>query len=120
RTTQSDNLAVPLALCSGKTRKGEAIMFAPRWMMQARQRFHSPRLRNGFTLLRPRLEELENRCLPSGAGWFDAPWRGYGTGYFPNGFGPHSLALGDLDCDGDPRPGGGRSLSRRVRTSDSG
>src|SRR5262249_23143889 len=90
------------ALRSGKTRKGEAIMFAPRWMMQARQRFHSPRLRGGFTLLRPRLEELENRCLPSGAGWVDAPLRRFDTGYFPQGFGPNSLALGDLDADGDP------------------
>lgn len=50
---------------------------------------------------RPSLENLENRCLLD-AGWFDAPWRGFGTGYFPNAMGPNSLAVGDLDADGDP------------------
>jgi len=34
-------------------------------------------------------------------GLFQAPWRGYDTGIFGNGFGPQSFALGDLDGDGD-------------------
>src|SRR5687768_2645673 len=32
---------------------------------------------------------------------FDAPWRGFDTGTFGNGFGPQSLAVGDLDGDAD-------------------
>ncbi len=51
---------------------------------------------------RPFIESLENRCLLSTVGWFDAPWRGFDTGQYPNGFGPNSLAVGDLDLDGDP------------------
>src|SRR4051812_35864853 len=34
-------------------------------------------------------------------GLFDAPWRGFDTGIFGQGFGPRSFALGDLDGDGD-------------------
>ena len=34
-------------------------------------------------------------------GLFDAPWRGFDTGIFGQGFGPKSFALGDLDGDGD-------------------
>ncbi|MFL6500233.1 MAG: FG-GAP repeat domain-containing protein [Candidatus Udaeobacter sp.] len=34
-------------------------------------------------------------------GLFDAPWRGFDTGTFSQGFGPRSFALGDLDGDGD-------------------
>src|SRR6266850_7377173 len=34
-------------------------------------------------------------------GLFEAPWRGFDTGVFGQGFGPRSLALGDLDGDGD-------------------
>jgi hypothetical protein len=32
---------------------------------------------------------------------FAAPWRGFDTGAFPDGFGPASIASGDLDGDGD-------------------
>ena len=34
-------------------------------------------------------------------GLFEAPWRGFDTGVFGQGFGPQSFALGDLDGDGD-------------------
>ena len=34
-------------------------------------------------------------------GLFQAPWRGFDTGVFGNGFGPKSFAMGDLDGDGD-------------------
>jgi VCBS repeat protein len=34
-------------------------------------------------------------------GLFEAPWRGFDTGIFGQGFGPRSFALGDLDGDGD-------------------
>ena len=34
-------------------------------------------------------------------GLFEAPWRGFDTGIFGQGFGPSSFALGDLDGDGD-------------------
>jgi hypothetical protein len=34
-------------------------------------------------------------------GLFEAPWRGFDTGIFGQGFGPGSFALGDLDGDGD-------------------
>jgi hypothetical protein len=34
-------------------------------------------------------------------GLFEAPWRGFDTGIFGQGFGPQSFALGDLDGDGD-------------------
>ena len=34
-------------------------------------------------------------------GLFDAPWRGFDTGTFSQGFGPRSFAFGDLDGDGD-------------------
>jgi hypothetical protein len=32
---------------------------------------------------------------------FEAPWRGFDTGAFPDGFAPASIASGDLDGDGD-------------------
>jgi hypothetical protein len=32
---------------------------------------------------------------------FEAPWRGYDTGVFPNGFAPSAFAVGDMDGDGD-------------------
>ena len=35
-------------------------------------------------------------------GMFQAPWRGFDTGVFGNGFGPASFAVGDLDGDGHP------------------
>ena len=38
---------------------------------------------------------------PSCEGLFQAPWRGFDTGIFGQGFGPRSFALGDLDGDGD-------------------
>jgi hypothetical protein len=38
-------------------------------------------------------------ALPEGL--FQAPWRGYDTGIFGQGFGPASFAVGDLDGDGD-------------------
>ena len=34
-------------------------------------------------------------------GLFEAPWRGFDTGIFGQGFGPSSFAVGDLDGDGD-------------------
>lgn len=34
-------------------------------------------------------------------GLFEAPWRGFDTGIFGQGFGPGSFALGDIDGDGD-------------------
>jgi hypothetical protein len=34
-------------------------------------------------------------------GLFQAPWRGFDTGVFGQGFGPQSFAIGDLDGDGD-------------------
>jgi len=34
-------------------------------------------------------------------GLFQAPWRGFDTGIFGQGFGPGSFALGDVDGDGD-------------------
>jgi hypothetical protein len=34
-------------------------------------------------------------------GLFQAPWRGFDTGVFGNGFGPKSFGIGDLDGDGD-------------------
>ena len=34
-------------------------------------------------------------------GLFQAPWRGFDTGVFGQGFGPASFAGGDLDGDGD-------------------
>ena len=34
-------------------------------------------------------------------GLFEAPWGGFDTGIFGQGFGPTSFALGDLDGDGD-------------------
>jgi len=34
-------------------------------------------------------------------GLFEAPWRGFDTGIFGEGFGPRSFAIGDLDGDGD-------------------
>jgi hypothetical protein len=34
-------------------------------------------------------------------GLFQAPWRGFDTGIFGNGFGPKSFGVGDLDGDGD-------------------
>src|SRR5262249_60148041 len=34
-------------------------------------------------------------------GLFQAPWRGFDTGIFGQGFGPQSFALGDADGDGD-------------------
>jgi hypothetical protein len=52
---------------------------------------------------RPRTEQLEDRRLLSTGGppsLFEAPWRGYDTGTFPQ-FGPSSLAVADLDADGD-------------------
>ena len=39
--------------------------------------------------------------LPALDGLFQAPWRGFDTGVFGNGFGPKSFAVGDLDGDGD-------------------
>jgi hypothetical protein len=43
------------------------------------------------------------RTVPSSfvQGLFQAPWRGFDTGVFGNGFGPTSFAVGDLDGDGD-------------------
>lgn len=32
---------------------------------------------------------------------FDAPWRGFDTGVFPDGFAPKTIAAGDIDGDGD-------------------
>src|SRR5262245_30949126 len=53
--------------------------------------------------MRPFLEVLEGRCLLSGQPpLFDAPWRGFDTGTFPEAFGPGALAAADLDADGDP------------------
>src|SRR5688500_22323 len=49
---------------------------------------------------RPALELLECRLAPAAA-LFDAPWRGYDTGYYPDAFGPSAVAAGDLDGDGD-------------------
>ena len=34
-------------------------------------------------------------------GLLEAPWRGFDTGVFGQGFGPQSFAIGDLDGDGD-------------------
>ena len=39
--------------------------------------------------------------LPALDGLFQAPWRGFDTGIFGSGFGPSSVAVGDLDGDGD-------------------
>ncbi len=48
------------------------------------------------------IEQLEDRRLMSGIpAWFDSPWRGYDTGTFPDSFSPNSLAVGDMDKDGD-------------------
>lgn len=38
---------------------------------------------------------------PYAVGLFQAPWRGFDTGVFGNGFAPTSFAVGDLDGDGD-------------------
>jgi hypothetical protein len=39
--------------------------------------------------------------LASAEGLFDAPWRAFNVGAFPN-IAPNSMANGDLDNDGDP------------------
>ena len=55
----------------------------------------------------PSRQELPTGLAPSAGplafldGLFQAPWRGFDTGIFGQGFGPSSFALGDLDGDGD-------------------
>src|SRR5262245_16305590 len=49
---------------------------------------------------------LHDLASPTGSltfvqGLFQAPWRGFDTGIFGQGFGPGSFVLGDLDGDGD-------------------
>jgi len=50
----------------------------------------------------PRVEEMEPRWLPSVTSWFNAPWRAFDTDYYPSGFGPGSIAVGDLNGDSSP------------------
>jgi hypothetical protein len=51
----------------------------------------------------PKVTGQIRRTVPSSflEGLFQAPWRGFDTGVFGNGFGPKSFAVGDLDGDGD-------------------
>lgn len=82
-------------------------MFTP-WLSLTRARTHSPspRYRPGRRAQgryrRPAVEWLEDRRLLDGGlpALFDAPWRGYDTGVYPN-IGPSSLAVADMDADGD-------------------
>src|SRR5687767_7569588 len=70
------------------------------------------------------LEALEARRLLSAAAArvFEAPWEGFDTGTFPVPFGPGSLAVGDVDGDGDAdavvgndyHSGGGLSVLRNA------
>jgi hypothetical protein len=51
----------------------------------------------------PKVTGQIRRTVPSSfvQGLFQAPWRGFDTGVFGNGFAPTSFAVGDLDGDGD-------------------
>ena len=59
--------------------------------------------RSSFAFAPPSPMALASESGPStfGQGLLEAPWRGFDTGIFGNGFGPSSFALGDIDGDGD-------------------
>ena len=63
----------------------------------------SAQTRSTFAFAPRSLTDLASQANPSGfmQGLFEAPWRGFDTGIFGQGFGPSSFAVGDLDGDGD-------------------
>ena len=63
----------------------------------------SAQTRSAFAFAPRSLTGLASQGVPSAfvQGLFEAPWRGFDTGIFGQGFGPASFALGDLDGDGD-------------------
>src|SRR6476659_8974244 len=63
----------------------------------------SAQTKSPFAFAPRSLTGLASQAAPSlfVQGLFGAPWRGFDTGIFGQGFGPSSFALGDLDGDGD-------------------
>ncbi|HTL78374.1 MAG TPA: VCBS repeat-containing protein [Candidatus Babeliales bacterium] len=63
----------------------------------------SAQSRSAFSFAPRSLTGLASPAGPLGfvQGLFQAPWRGFDTGIFGQGFGPGSIAFGDIDGDGD-------------------
>src|SRR5262252_1281482 len=63
----------------------------------------SAQTRSSFPVASRPFTSLMSPAGPLGfvQGLFQAPWRGFDTGIFSQGFGPGSFALGDVDGDGD-------------------